>query len=177
MSLASSEGKLYDDTGTTEHKERRHMPFDQRLINWQRKLDPSNFSKAKGAVYHTAPAVLPPDSPDYPDGMPDNAVAIMFQLDATCWILGEPEKEEVNDPTFQEGKPRSRSAKNGPIFLMSDDRVICVIPFKDNYYWSAKVLSQHKVLHVSIKPGKKRMDDKPRKVQIVAAFLPNENEE
>ena len=151
--------------------------FSPRLIEWQRRLNPENFTKKTGAEYHTAPSVLPTDSPDYPSGMPDNAVGIMFQLDSTCWLFGEPEKETVGNPVFQEGKPRSKKAKNGPIFVMDSDRVICCVPFKDNYYWTAKVLSQHEVVYLSMKPGKRRADGKPSKVQVVAVFLPNDGEE
>ena len=146
---------------------------DNRVLEWQRRLDPARFNKKRGAQYHTAPVVLPHDAVELPDELPDEALGLLFYIDAECW-LGAPEKTEVQHPVFHEGTPRTKTAKNGPVFVLSDTAALCAIPVKENYYWAANTLAQHEVLWVSFSPGKNRTDGKPRKIRVVAAFLPDD---
>lgn len=140
-------------------------------MEWQARMEPTRFNKSRGAQYHTAPTVLPHDAPECPDGTPDEAIAFLFFIDSESWI-GEPVKTEVAHPVFQEGKPQSKTAKNGPVFVLGEETALCAIPVKENYYWAANVLSKQKVLYVSFSPNKKRTDGKPRKIKVLATFVP-----
>ena len=111
------------------------------LLDWQRKLDPSNFNKARGAQYHTAPSVVFPDTPDYPKDAPDDSVTIMFYIDGDNW-LDQSEKLVVDAPLFLEKPPKSKSAKHGPIMVLTDTAALGAVLYQDNYYWSAWTLTK-----------------------------------
>ena len=144
----------------------------KKLIEWQRKLDPANYVKATAAQYKTAPNVILPGSPDYPKGIPDDAVAISFFIDGGGW-MAEREKVTVDNPTFAAKSANSKKAKFGPIVIMSETSVLAVVPASDNYYFSAYELTKHQVLTATFKPG--RDNDKGKfKVFCAAAFMPSE---
>lgn len=159
-----------------EHEESKMSSLTDypELLEWQRKLDPENFNKKTGAQYHTAPSVVFPDSADYPSDAPDDSVTILFRIDEESWI-GEPEKITIYDPLIIEKTPR-RKSKNGPIIIMDDKRAYAAIPVKENYYWSANVLSKHRCVRIEFRPGKIRHDGKTRKIVVVATFIPNEDD-
>ena len=148
---------------------------NKELLEWQRSLDPMRFNKATGAQYHTAPAVIFPDSADYPDDAPVGSVTILFHIDEESWI-GEPERLDIDEPLIVEKPPATKRAKNGPIIVMGSERAYTAIPVKENYYWSANVLSKHHTTHITFKPGKKRTDGKHRKIVVIATFIPNDGE-
>lgn len=146
------------------------------LLDWQRMLDPSNFNKTKGAAYHTAPSVVFPGSPDYPDDVPDDSVTIMFQIDGDMWI-GDPQRIVVRDITFME-KPPKRGCKNGPVIGLSTTTALCAIPVSANYYWAVNVLSKHETVVVTFRPDT-TIDMKTGKIKhitCVATFMPNDGE-
>lgn len=144
------------------------------LMEWQRKMDPSRFNKSRGAQYHTAPTVVMPSDMGYPDDMPANSVTFLFRISDEGWI-GEPEKMVVDNPVLIEKEPR-KGAKNGPVFVLGDQLALCTIAYKENYYWTANVLSKHQVLRMKFVPEKKRDDGKKRHIVVYATFLPNEGE-
>lgn len=148
------------------------LPVDSLALEWQRKLDPSNFNKRQGAQYHTAPAVIMGDSPDIPDDAPDGSVTVMFFIDGECW-LAEPEKVVVDHPVFQEGKPRSKRAKHGPVFILGDAAALCVIPVSQNYYWTAQVMCSQDVFRATFTPDRASVKEtKAPKVKAVVTFVP-----
>lgn len=157
------------------------MPIPpQRLITWQRMLSPDNFNKAGGAKYHTAPSVVFPGAPDYPDDAPDGSVTIMFRITYDM-MLSDCGKIVVKNPLVAE-KQAKRGRKNAPIVIMSDAAVICVIPVSANYYWSAHILSEHQVTRIEFRPDKHKQNDPSkgdaakRGVTIIATFVPNADE-
>lgn len=145
------------------------MKHDQ-LLDWQRKLDPSNFNKTRGAQYHTAPSVVFPGSPDYPEDAPDNSVTIMFQVDAENWLSQE-EKLIVDSPFFIEKPPKTKSAKHGPIMVLTADAALGAVVYNDNYYWAAWTLTQYPVWRAIFKRSKPNSKGKV-KILITATFLP-----
>lgn len=140
------------------------------LMEWQRSFDPLNFNKARGAQYHTAPTVVMPDAPGYPEGVPENSITILFRISEECW-LGEPVKTIVENPILIEKEP-AKGAKHGPVFILGDASAIAAVPCKENYYWSAQVLTQHQVVRMSFSPDKKRKDGKKRNIVVYATFVP-----
>lgn len=144
------------------------------LMSWQRKMDPSNFNKSRGAQYHTAPTVVMPGDMGYPEDLPEDAVTFLFRISDEGWI-GEPEKMVVDNPLVIEKEPR-KGAKNGPVFILSETAAICTVAYKENYYWSANMLSKHQVLRIKFVPEKKRTDGKKRNIVVYATFMPNEGE-
>lgn len=152
----------------------------QRLLAWQRMLSPDNFNKAGGAKYHTAPSVVFPGAPDYPDDAPDGSVTIMFRITYDMMLSGCG-RTVVNDPLVAE-KQAKRGRKSAPIVVMSDTAVICVIPVSANYYWSAHVLADHQVTRMEFrldKPTTGTPSDKDankRGVTVIATFMPNRDE-
>lgn len=148
--------------------------FKRYLIDWQRKMDPSNFNKTRGAQYHTAPMVVMPGDMGYPDDLPEEAVTFMFRISDEGWFA-EPEKMTIENPLVIEKDP-NKGAKNGPVFILGDALAICSVAYKENYYWAANVLSKHQVLRITFSPEKKRDDGKKRNVIVYATFLPNEDE-
>lgn len=143
-------------------------------VRWQRKMDPSNFNKSRGAQYHTAPTVLTPNDIGFPDDLPLEAITFLFRISDEGWI-GTPEKMTVENPLVVEKEPR-RGAKNGPVFILSETAALCTVAYKDNYYWSANVLSKHQVLRITFVPEKARIDGKKRNIVVYATFLPNEDD-
>lgn len=142
-----------------------------RLLDWQRRLDPGNFNKAKGAVYHTAPAIVFPDAADYPDDLSDDAVTMMFQIDGDMWI-GTPVRCTIERPLVVEKQVR-RGRKNAPVVILSDTRALCVVPVSANYYWSANVLTRYETLRIAFKPEKADARTKtPKHITCIATFLP-----
>ena len=81
----------------------------------------------------------------------------------------------VDNPVLIEKEPR-KGAKNGPVFVLGDQLALCTIAYKENYYWTANVLSKHQVLRMKFVPEKKRDDGKKRHIVVYATFLPNEGE-
>lgn len=144
------------------------------LRDWQRKMDPSNFNKSRGAQYHTAPTVVMPKDMEYPSDLPEESVTFLFRITDEGW-LGEPEKMTVDNPIVIEKEPR-KGAKNGPVFVLGEQSALCTIAYNENYYWTANVLSKHQVLRMKFVPEKKRMDGKKRNIVVYATFLPNEGE-
>lgn len=144
------------------------------LMEWQRKMDPTNFNKSRGAQYHTAPTVVMPRDMGYPDDLSEDAVTFLFRISDEGWI-GEPEKMEIDNPLVIEKEP-AKGAKNGPVFILSETAAICTVAYKENYYWSANVLSKHQVLRIKFVPEKKRTDGKKRNIVVYATFMPNDDE-
>ena len=145
------------------------MNHDQ-LLDWQRKLDPSNFNKTRGAQYHTAPSVVFPDSPDYPKAAPDDSVTIMFQVNAENWLCTE-DKIVVDSPLFIEKPPKTKSAKHGPIMVLTTDTALGAVVYNDNYYWAAWTLTQHPVWRAAFTRTKPNSKGKV-KILVTATFLP-----
>lgn len=152
----------------------------QRLLKWQRMLSPDNFNKTGGAKYHTAPSVVFPGAPDYPSDVPDDSVTIMFRITYDM-MLTDCGHVVVRDPLVAE-KQTKRGRKSAPIVVMSDTAVLCVIPVSANYYWSAHVLAEHRVVRMELRPDKATTSD-PRKrdatkrgVTVIATFMPNHDE-
>lgn len=146
-----------------------------RLLEWQRRMDPENFNKKRGAQYHTAPSVVFPDSSDYPEGVPEESVTILFHLDGANWLGGD-KKVVAKNPEFIEKPPKTKTAKHGPVIILTESSVLGACEVKDNFYWSAQVLSQHEVLLATFKPGKFNKEGK-RKIVVIATFMPNPGDE
>lgn len=149
------------------------MPkIDRRALEWQRRLDPSNFNKKTGAQYHTAPAVIMSDSPDRPKDAPEDSVTVMFFIDGECWI-NEPVRIDVDDPLFVERPPKQKKSKHGPILVLSATAALCAIPVSQNYYWTAQVMCSQKVWRASFVPDKaaSKKGKKPR-IKVVVTFIP-----
>jgi len=151
------------------------MGLSETELKWQRALDPSHFNKATGAQYHTAPTVIPHDSPDYPKRMPKSSICLQFFIDEASWIV-TPQHISIKKPVFLEGKPKTKSAKHGAVFIMDKNTAYCAIPVKENYYWSAQVLSEHEVVYAVLSPGKRTDTGKSAKTRIIAVFKPNNGE-
>lgn len=147
---------------------------EKRLLEWQRKMDPSNFNKARGAHFHTAPIVLRPSDAEYPSDLPDDSITLLFRISDEGWLAGEPSRLVVNDPIVIEKEPR-KGAKNGPVFILGADSAICSIACNDNYYWAANVLSKHRVLRVKFVPERKHDDGKRRSIAVFATFIPSDD--
>ena len=166
-----------------KEKESKNMPSgakesERKLLNyWRDKLKPENFNQKRGAHYHTAPTVVSTDEIDYPERLSKKkgTVTVIFRINAEDFF-SEPEKMFVKKVEFVEGKPATKDAKNGPIFVLTKDVAIAVIPQKENFYWTAKVLSTHKIVAMKISPDKKRTDGKRREVSFTVTFVPNDDE-
>lgn len=152
----------------------------QRLLALQRMLSPDNFNKAGGAKYHTAPSVVFPGAPDYPDDAPDGSVTIMFRITYDMMLSGCG-RTVVKNPLVAD-KQAKKGRKSAPIVVMSDTAVICVIPVSANYYWSAHVLADHQVMRMEFRPDKpttgtpRDKDATKRGVTVIATFMPNRDE-
>lgn len=151
----------------------------RRLIEWQRMLSPEQFNKAGGAKYHTAPSLVFPGSPDFPDGVPNDSVTIMFRL-TDDMMLRKPQHVIVKDPFIAE-KPVKRGRKSAPIVMMDESSVLAVVPVSANYYWSAKMLATHKTVRLELRPDKdisdkERIRGKKRGITVIATFIPNAGE-
>jgi len=152
------------------------MAFDKRLLEWQRKLDPSNFNKKQGAKYHTAPSVVFPGSPDYPEGVPDESVTIMFYIPGDDWI-GERVEHSGSAIEFIEEQPKGKS-KSGWVTIWDAGTIIAIAKPTSNYYWSANTVANHKLVTATIRPSKHVKENlKHSDTQIIATFLPNPGEE
>lgn len=152
------------------------MPKVDRLtLEWQRRLDPSNFNKATGAQFHTAPAVIMPGSPDIPEDAPEGSVTMMFFIDGECWIDGNPQRVSVDSPSFMERPPRTKSAKHGPVIVLSDTAALCAIPVSQNYYWAAQVMCSQDVWRVLFVPDRvaSKKGRKPR-IKVIVTFVPSD---
>lgn len=152
------------------------MPkIDKVALEWQRKLDPSNFNKRQGAQYHTAPSVIMvPDSPDRPSDAPEGSVTVIFYIDGECWI-GDLRRIDADAPQFLESPPKTKKAKHGPVFVMTEEGPLCVIPVRQNYYWTAQVMCSQDVFRASFIPDKasKKVERKP-KIRVVVTFVPKD---
>lgn len=149
------------------------------LLNyWRDKFRPENFNQKRGAHYHTAPTVVSTNDVTYPERLSKKkgTVTVIFRINAEDF-LSEPEKLFTKKAEFVEGKPATKTAKNGPIFVLTDDVALAIIPQKENFYWTAKVLSTHKIIAMKISPDKKRTDGKRREVVFTVTFVPNEDEQ
>ena len=144
------------------------------LLDWQRKFDPSNFNKATGAQYHTAPSVVFPDAAEYPDNMPDESVTILFYIDSGCWVSPLTEKIMINAPIFVEKEAKAR-AKHGPVFIMDAANVYAAVPVKEGAYWSVQMMTrpEHQPLLATFTPGKINEKTGKAKIKCLVTFLPN----
>lgn len=150
------------------------LPVDKVALEWQRRLDPSNFNKKTGAQYHTAPSVIMGNSPDIPDDAPDGSVTVMFFIDGSCWISGGSERVVVDHPMFMEKPPKSKKAKHGPVIVLSETSALCVIPVSQNYYWTAQVMCSQEVFRAVFVPDKaSAKKGKDPQVKVVVTFVPN----
>lgn len=151
------------------------MGKDARLLEWQRKLDPSNFNKKHGAQYHTAPSVIFPDSIDYPKGVPDESVTIMFFFSDECWLCEKRMKLPEN-VVFVEKPPR-KNAKHGPVVIMTATEALAVLPVNENWYWSAQVLTSHEIKRCEFRfPKNNTTDDShgsKKRIACIATFMPD----
>lgn len=148
----------------------------QRLIEWTRRLDPARFNKAQGAQYHTAPSIVLPGTPDYPDDVPSNSVTIMFTLSGTCWIGIDRKKITVKTPTFLEKPPKTKRAKHGSVVVMDATSAYLIVPTNENYYWACQQMVGREVIKAVLKPGKER-DDGKFSIVCTVTFMPKEGEE
>ena len=148
----------------------------QRLIEWTRRLDPARFNKTQGAQYHTAPSIVLPGTPDYPLGVPENSVTIMFHLSGDCWIGINRDKVTIKSPIFVEKPPKTKSAKHGPIIVMDVASAFLIVPTKENYYWACQQMVGREVIQAVLKPGKKRLDGK-FSILCTVTFMPKDGEE
>lgn len=151
----------------------------RRLLEWQRMLSPDNFNKAGGAKYHTAPSVVFPGAPDYPNDAPDGSVTMMFRITYDM-MLADCGHAVVSHPLVAEKQAR-RGRKSAPIVIMSDTSIMCVIPVSANYYWAAHVLSEHEVTRIEFRPDVKSVASPAqgrdrRGVTVIATFMPNPDE-
>ena len=145
------------------------------LIDWQRRLEPSNYVAGQGAKYHTAGAVIFPTSTEYPRWATDGSVTVSFFIDGSSY-LGDGPVELTDGVRFVERQPRTRRGKFGPVAIIDADVIHAVVQPKDNYYFNAHEVAKHKVLGVSLTPGKKSADGS-YKVRVVATFEPWEPDE
>ena len=146
-----------------------------RLLDWQRKFDPSNFNKATGAQYHTAPTVIFPDAAEYPKNVSDESVTILFYLDSSCWVTPLEEKITIEDPIFIEKEAKGR-AKHGPVFIMDAAAVYAAVPVKEGAYWSVQMMTrpEHKPLLATFTPGKMNKETGKSKIKCLITFLPEQ---
>lgn len=143
-------------------------------LEWQRRLDPSNFNKKTGAQFHTAPSVIMGNSPDIPKDAPEGSVTVMFFIDGECWI-GGPERVTVDRPVFMEKPPKSKRAKHGPIIVLSETSALCAIPVSQNYYWTAQVMCSQEVFRAVFVPDRISMEKtKAPKVKVTVTFVPHD---
>ena len=144
-----------------------------RLLDWQRKLDPSNFNKATGVQYRVAPTVILPGAPEYPDNPVENSVTILFYIDSSCWVTPLQEKIEIVKPIFVEKEPQKR-AKNGPVILMDETNVYAAIPVNEGSYWSAQIMTreEYEPLSAYFVPGKVNQNTGKSKIKCIVTFLP-----
>jgi len=143
-------------------------------LEWQRRLDPSNFNKKTGAQFHTAPTVIMGSSPDIPSDAPENSVTVLFFIDGECWLM-PPEKIVVDRPLFAEKPPRSKRAKHGPIIVLSETNALCAIPVSQNYYWTAQVMCSQDVFRATFVPDKvSTKETKAPKVKVIVTFVPKD---
>jgi hypothetical protein len=115
-----------------------------------------------------------PGSADVPADAPAGSVSVMFFIDGECWI-GEAGRMTVDRPTFIERPPRSKSAKHGPVIVLSDSAALCAIPVSQNWYWTAQVLCSQDVWRASFVPDRAstRKGKAPR-IRVVATFVPRD---
>lgn len=148
------------------------------LLEWQRKLDPSHFNKARGAQYHTAPTVVFPDAAEYPKRVPKDSVSILFYIDSSCWIGTLDKKTTVKKPEFIEKPPRGKSAKHGPVIILSESAALAAVVTSENYYWAAQVMSlpENEVLRATFTPGKVNKSTGKAKIKCLVTFLPHEKQ-
>lgn len=146
-----------------------------RLLDWQRRLDPSNFNKATGAKYHTAPTVILPGAPEYPKHPIKGSVTILFYIDSSCWISPLKETVEIEKPIFVEREPKAR-AKHGPVILMDELSAYAAVPVNEGAYWSMQILTleQNEALTARFVPGKVNDKTGKSKIKCVITFLPKE---
>lgn len=150
------------------------LPINKVALEWQRRLDPANFNKKTGAQYHTAPSVIMGDSPDIPKDAPEGSVTVMFFIDGECWLT-TPERTVVDNPLFMEGKPKTKRAKHGPVFVLSETQALCAIPVSQNYYWTAQVMCSQEVFRAVFIPDKTSTKQaKVPKVKAVVTFVPKD---
>lgn len=150
------------------------IAVDSLALEWQRRLDPSNFNKRQGAQFHTAPSVIMGDSPDIPDDAPNGSVTVMFFVDGECW-LGSPERLSVDHPIFIEKPPRSKRAKHGPVIVLGETSALCAIPVSQNYYWTAQVMCSQDVFRATFVPDVASVrEGRPPKVRITVTFVPRD---
>lgn len=132
------------------------MAIDKRSLEWQRKLDPSSFTKATGAQYKTAPSVIMPGSPDCFDDVPDDAIHIMFFINGDAWVG---EREKVKSPSIEWSlESSSTKAKFAPISVWDGAQPKMVVKHKENYYFGAYAAATLDVLMTELRPSKK-MDE------------------
>ena len=150
------------------------LPVNAVALEWQRRLDPSNFNKKTGAQFHTAPSVIMGNSPDIPADAPEGSVTVMFFIDGECW-LGGPDKVVVDHPLFIEKPPKSKRAKHGPIIVLSETSALCAIPVSQNYYWTAQVMCSQETFRAVFVPDKTSIKKaKAPKVKVVVTFVPHD---
>lgn len=142
---------------------------DERLLGWQRRLDPAVCCRPREAAFHTAPAVVFPGSPDYPSAAPERSVTVMFPLKADFWIA-EPRRGIVEGAEFVEKPPRGR-ARRGPVALLGKTSALCVVPVSANYYYAARELSRHDVVRLELRPSRHAQGEALGPVMCVATFL------
>ena len=147
-----------------------------KVAAWAARLDPGNYVKGRAAGYHTAPSVIPRKSPDFPKGMPADAVCISFFIDGESW-LGPPSKVELKgkgSALFEMKAPKGK-AKHAPVVVMGKDAVYAVVPVAENYYFAAYEMVGRDVRYLAMKPGRSN-DAGKSKVYVVAVFVPEEGE-
>ena len=151
------------------------VPVNKVALEWQRRLDPSNFNKKTGAQYHTAPSVIMGSSPDVPQDAPEGSVTVMFFIDGECWISGNLEREVVDRPMFIEKPPKTKRAKHGPILVLSETQALCAIPVSQNYYWTAQVMCSQDVFRAVFVPDRaSAKKGRAPKVKVVVTFVPHD---
>lgn len=149
------------------------LSIDPVALEWQRRLDPSRFNKKTGAKFHTAPSVVFPGAPDYPDDAPAGSVTILFYVDGEGWLC-DPRRMTIDDPIVVEKAPRTKGTKNGSVIFMTPTQAILIVGPTQNYYWSAKILAENTPWRISLAPGRGSTDKKRPKVKVTATFIPSE---
>ena len=146
------------------------MALSKLESEWQRKLDPGNYAKARNAQYHTAPSVVPADSPDYPADAPAGSVTLLFFMKPECWLAGEG-RFVVDEPTvvMKEAKGKTRFK---PVVFKGPESVYAIMPASENYYYAAYELSLHEVVRCEFKTGRRREDGTRGPVVVTATFIP-----
>ena len=141
-------------------------------MEWQAKMDPSRFNKSRGAQYHTAPTVVLPGAPEFPDDLPDGTVTFLYYVDSSCWLAKLEEKVVLENPMFIEKPPR-KGAKHGPVLILTASEALAAIPVNENYYYAAQVVSQpgFQVLRATFSPGKVNEKTGTSKIKCVVSFI------